>query len=392
MTSSTTNSWTAKEREEYWKLSDRKIKQIVKYWNNPKNRDFIAHAKPLEYYYFSENEKDQRKPLVGSTDSSAAKQIPDEETPVQAPPETAKQIPDEETPVQAPSDKYGPKSLATSGMGPRSRTALATYNPADPQDTPQVSFVGLDELTTYPYNCVGKLFWLLQGSNTIIHYSTAFYVGSGNVLTVAHAFDHQSQPVLVPLQPGVFVPAMRDKGDIYGEHYGYYPIRETFIPDQYEPMNVQGRVYSRFDITCFKISYGFKKKEDRFQQTGLLFDLTFIPLSKCTDNPEPVAVLGYGENPKRSSPGTLANTIGIMIKFRGNTCQPLEYQRQAEHDAGHIIAMNPDVWYGTSGGPWLNTLQAAIGIQSGINEGEAEESYSPNFAEVVPVLNQLMGQ
>ena len=370
--------------EDYWTSE-----KILEYWEDPKNRDLIVNAIPLEYLskkelhseIISHLEKGQRKSFVCSTDSGAAKQIPDEETP-----------------VQAPGDKYCLKSLTTAepiAKVERRPPRIARATPYIPGNNPpgnsqasQVNFVDFNDLTKFPYQSVGKLFWLTQDGKEIIYYSTAFYIGNGVVVTAAHAFDQdivqfEGKLVPKPSKAAMFVPAMRDKSDIYGEHYGCYPIvGEPVIHFRYKRQNDPKDVEPFFDLCTFKISDGVERVGRTLQPTSFFLQPHVVqPITACPYThieKAPVTVLGYGARPKTILPETIPNINGLMMEFQGNISHVDEYLDKNEWKTR--IIMNRDVWYGASGGPWLNTSVRAIGIQSAINKEAANESYSPYFS------------
>ena len=361
--------------------------KILEYWKDPKNCDLILSAIPLEYWSkkelhsesISHLEKGQGKSLVGSTDSGAAKQIPDQETP-----------------VQAPSDKYGLKSHTTAepiAKVERRPPRIARATPYIPGNNSQgnfqgsqINFVDFKDLTKFPYQTVGKLFWLSPDRKDIIYYSTAFYRGNGVVVTAAHPFDQdivQFEGKLVPKlsKAAMFVPAMRDKSDIYGEHYGCYPIDgEPDIHSGYKRQNDPKDVEPFFDLCTFKISNGVQQVGGKFLSTRKFFQvvqpITVWPYTHIEN--APVTVLGYGTRPKTLLQETVPNINGLMMEFHGNISRVDSYLDKSGWKTR--IVMNPDVWYGTSGGPWLTTSHTAIGIQSAINKEAANESYSPYFS------------
>ena len=372
--------------KDYWTAE-----KILEYWEDPKNRDLIVNAIPLEYFskkelhseIISHLEKGHGKSLVGSTDSGAAKQIPDQETP-----------------VQAPGDKYGLMSLATAGLIAKverrpPRIARATLhipgnNPQGNYQGSQINYVDLKDLTKFPYQSVGKLFWLTQDGKDIIYYSTAFYIGNGVVVTAAHSFDQdivqfEGKLVPKPSKAAMFVPAMMDKIDFLGANYGCYPIDgEPVIHHRYKPQNDPKDEEPFFDLCNFKISKGVERVGSmcRLQPTSIFFQPNVVqPITICPyrhiEN-APVTVLGYGATPKTILPETIPNINGLMMEFQGNISHVDSYLDESEWKTR--IIMNRDVWYGASGGPWLTTSVVAIGIQSAINKEADNQSYSPYFS------------
>ena len=80
------------------------------------------------------------------------------------------------------------------------------------------------ELTKQPYCSVGEIGGLTRSNEW--YSATGFYIGNGKIVTAAHFFDQ-----VIPLTVK-FVPAKRNRHDIYGDLYGHYQVVEpTPSPD-----------------------------------------------------------------------------------------------------------------------------------------------------------------
>ena len=295
-----------------------------------------------------------------------------------------------------------------------------------PTNTEQ-SAVGLEDLKKFPQQSVGKLFWFKPGKREPMSFVTAFYVGNGKIITVAHTFDKKECNVETGLfnseeeesLTAVFVPAMINKEDIYGGNYGHYKIvGEPRKHPYYTPTKSENgqRVLttSQYDICCVHIGKGGKQVgagqfEEIFikdksteaqqddnpefeqvhvspnlettaageaQEARRIAYLQPIQLIEChQDRNTSWIALGYGEK-------GLINNAGKMLKVQGRyvSTEPMQiHHGQPMND--EIVRIKPPVLPGMSGGPWLlrdekKPQYCAIGCQSGFDESF---SYSPYF-------------
>ena len=103
-----------------------------------------------------------------------------------------------------------------------SSKAAATPNAALPIPGPDPQPVDERLLRFYPYHSVGKIYWPPKKYtfSSDVLYASAFYIHGNRVMTAAHNFDDSDfKP-----EDGFFIPAMKNKYDIYGKNYGRYPI------------------------------------------------------------------------------------------------------------------------------------------------------------------------
>ena len=337
-----------------WPPSD-----IMEFWEDPKNRDLIINAKPLECWF-----EEKKSQCATSTTGYA---------------------PEDFTPTSSLTE------FSPTGDIPGQSTSSASSAPSPQQYVPN------DCLTKYPFQSVGKLFWLIPTTRTILYHSTAFYIGNEKIMTVAHHFDKDTvKGYSLPPNAVIFVPAMSDKEDIYGVNYGYYKLDLDQI-GIHEYHNKSNILFPLYDICIAKITDGrkpvggTKENPTEFEliqivppnplanygaNYGLIAELKPIPrlpypqpyedMRKCT-------VLGYGST--SFTKPVITDATGKMMKFNiEKVCVTLYNDRRG------IVTMKPAVWKGASGGPWLNGNNTAIGIQSA-SSGKSYETFSPLWTE-----------
>ena len=131
----------------------------------------------------------------------------------------------------------------------------AVPGPLVPTRVPQTS------LTTFPYQCVGRLYFTIQGIRT---WTSAYHIGNDELYTVAHAV------VVKGSTPGskdyasnlAFIPAMIDYNDHLGQNYGFFPQipggpGTAYFPDpNFDPANMQ----AQYDKCIVKLGVGSKGK------------------------------------------------------------------------------------------------------------------------------------
>ena len=308
-------------------------RDIMEFWEDPKNRDDIINAVPLESLFKGKKEEEKEK---------------------------------------SPSSPHA--ALPPIGDKPGQSTSSPSSTPSPPEYVPD------DYLTTYPYQSVGKLFWLLPKTRHIMYHTTAFYIGGGQIMTAAHTFD-KDMLTFIP-KAAIFVPAMSDKEDIHGVNYGHYEIVEIYIHKNHDHINCQ----PEFDICIVRIANGRKPVEGTKENPTEFKPIQIAPpnsgLSDGTQSPELIAelkpiqllpypqpykdmrkctLLGYGS--KSFTKPVITDTTGKMMIFNIE-----KVNVRINDDKMHgVVIMKPAVWQDTSGGPWLNGDNTAIGIQSGCN-------------------------
>ena len=226
-----------------------------------------------------------------------------------------------------------------------------------------------------------------------MYYATAFYIGNDKIMTTAHTFD-QDEDDPTPPHSAVFVPAMKDKYDVYGTLYGYYAIvDEPRIHRKYEIRPDPTLVDSFYDICTVELCNGRKKVN------GIVKSISIVPKwqqPRLPDDPmeaqlfayltpilvypyknkrcmEPCTVIGYGA--KKITIWPDKNKKVKMMKYQGTLYT-------GKHDK-RLIAMDKLIWEGASGGPSFITYDnIAYGIQSGILLKD-HKSYSPLFTQAL---------
>ena len=334
---------------------DKPPRDIMEFWEDPKNRDLIINAEPLESLFKGKKEEEKEK-----SPSSPHAVLP----------------PTGDKSGQSTSLSSSPSSphdaLPPTGDKPGQSTSSSSSTP---------SYVPDDCLTKYPYQSVGKIFWLLPKTRHIMYHTTAFYIGSGQIMTAAHTFDKDKleDNTCIP-KAAIFVPAMSDKEDIHGVNYGHYEIVEIYIHKNHNHINCQ----PEFDICIVRIANGRKPVEGTKENPTEFKPIQIAPpnsgLSDSTQSPKLIAelkpisllpypqpykdmrkctLLGYGSKPFTKP--VITDTRGKMMIFNIEKVNVRIY-----NDKMHgVVIMKPAVWQDTSGGPWLNGDNTAIGIQSG---------------------------
>ena len=334
-----------------WPPSD-----IMEFWEDPKNRDLIINAKPLECWF-----EEKKSQCATSTTGYAPEDF----------------TPEDFTPTASLAE------FSPTGDTPGQSTSSASSAPSPQQHVPN------DCLTKYPFQSVGKLFWLIPTTRTILYHSTAFYIGDEKIMTVAHHFDKDTiKGYPVPPNAVIFVPAMSDKEDIYGVNYGYYKLDHHCIHRNHNKYTFS----PKYDICIAKIIDGrrpvggTKENPTEFEliqivppnplaNYGLaqLKSIPRLPYPQPYEDMRKCTVLGYGST-SLTTP-VIEDTTGKMMIFNiEKVCVTLY------NDMHGIVTMKPSVWKGASGGPWLNGNNTAIGIQSA-GYGKSNITFSPLWTE-----------
>ena len=178
------------------------------------------------------------------------------------------------------------------------------------------------------------IFWVNPDdpcNKSISHYTTAFYIGSDTVVTVAHNFEGRLSDESTP----VFVPAMIDKNDIEGRNFGVFILDDIYIHTEFN----SSKDYTN-DICIAKIIAGsegtktLKRPCLQLTNNSQLEDGTF-------------QVFGYR---------CFEQVIGSekMIKFCGTFVQNFK----------ECVYIPPVAYRGMSGGPWIQGEDKVVGMQS----------------------------
>ena len=209
-------------------------------------------------------------------------------------------------------------------------------------------------LTQSPYCSVGVIVGKKKNEEVGCCRSTAFYIGNNTIVTTAHFFD-QVHPTAV-----TFIPAMRDKNDVYGELYGFYPITEHRLHPQYVP----GQRSAIYDICSAKIGEGKKKVKGTenypiFESVNIDSLLSPLPINQYQYQSRSTKwiVLGYGrpQNPDKR-----------MLKMTAKEIHRDEVQRNREvHLSSYILGE-------MSGGPWIRQNDWVLPKATGITANEIE--------------------
>ncbi len=229
-------------------LSERRDRdEAFRFWKDHSNKDSIYNAIPLEQMSYKQLLLDHFEASPAEIDEWIFSTKP-----------ATKNI----VSCRSPTGKLGAsKILPTEDLAkalsanPSDKFAVDPTDDDDDYDSTYKPPCGLkivehDSLQLYPYKCVGRLFWFRPPeSNADMYSTTAFYIGNNKIITVAHAFDlplteskkRNNKPPFPAksLKEAIFVPAMKDRGDIYGKFYGYYHIKELYVPKNYVPAENQ---------------------------------------------------------------------------------------------------------------------------------------------------------
>lgn len=230
---------------------------------------------------------------------------------------------------------------------------------------PLVEAVKDADLQKYPYQSVGKIFWENENSPPLT-WASAFYIGNNTIVTTAHTFDKN--------RFGMFIPAMRNLHDFYGENYGCYIVNSASCTFHtlYNPVGDSTKTLPLYDICAVQLQAGYKlhkrgNKNEKDKQTIESQGLIPIPLGQCSENEDIVMVLGY--------PSTGG---GKMIKVL----------RKLDNTQDDVLKINFEIHKGTSGGPWISvSSMKAIGLMGASNSyGSVACKFSADLFKEVGLL------
>ena len=445
--------------------------QILDFWEDPKNREHIVNAKPLEDY--ERMEKGDKKPVApiaaegpitsAPTTELERLELKDQDSALQAsstPKERPKKqekalfgMEETDTPhvgntkqeqentyydetgnmyesqlhsevfpqeIFVKTDRPHAKKYSTSSqlvdrfkkMGNTSKhdqhvppdskphsPATSSLFSSDPTDSKFIKVTESD-LTTFPFQSVGKIFWFQPGYKYAMYYATAFYIDDEKIMTAAHTFDRDDTPP----HEAVFIPAMINKYDISGSLYGHYAViaeelrihtnYKKFTADMARPddsIPPDESVIPYYDICTIKIGRGRKRENNiersisivsqcddsmEEQEDACLRPIKIYPFKKNKNKKhmERCIVLGYGMEQNELFPNK--NNDVKMMKYQGTLC---------ETKCPGLIAMDEVIWEGASGGPWFIDYDSiAYGIQSAVAfDIDKCKSFSPLFTKAM---------
>ncbi len=338
-------------------LSERRDRdEAFRFWKDPSNKDSIYNAIPLEQMSYKQHLLDhfEASPAeidewILSTKPPATKNIASSRS-LTGKFGASKILPTEDLAEDLSAHPSDESTVTFSpSVDPTGDNYDSTYRPSC-----GLTIVERDSLQRYPYKCVGRLFWFKPSeSNNIVHSTTAFYIGDNKIITVAHAFDLPMKELKKggnnkPPFPGrslkeaIFVPAMRDRHDIYGQFYGYYHISKLYVPKNYEPREFERSYCINWDIAIAEITPG--DESDINQKLGY----AYIPWQNFEHSIEPLKIIGYA-------------------KYQDNEDRKMcELDVHITSNNTYSVEVQPGAAAGMSGGPWLlHDLDKAIGVQSG---------------------------
>ena len=246
--------------------------------------------------------------------------------------------------------------------------AAAKGDDVSPRGQLVPTVVPKEKLTTFPYQCVGRLYFTIKGTRTWI---SAHHVGANRLLTVAHAL------VVSGSKPGEwvfaellgFIPAMVNYQDEFGMNYGTYPQipggpGQAYFPNNH--FNPDDRK-ADFDICTVFLNKGSTGKyiSEVLPPIQLLINLNYTPQAEwnCIGYPDP-AVSKDGEMYEIS--GKFAKKVDTTVQKYGFTPP------------------------GMSGGPWI--LKDSNNRGNGIQAGNVDDTttISPYFRDgLIPALAEV---
>ena len=219
----------------------------------------------------------------------------------------------------------------------------ASGQPRVPQELTEVP---ASRLTTFPYQCVGRLYFTIRNLRT---WTTAYHVGSNRLLTVAHAL------VVAGATPGskeyaaalAFIPAMVDHEDHFGRNYGFFPqvggggLGTAYFPDpKFDPAERK----AEHDICVVLLGVG-----NRGKQISRVLPPIQLLKNQRYDSKTEWNSIGY---PVTNSKGRMCEISGTFVP------NSLVSDTVRKHGAA-----SP----GMSGGPWIlaGSGDRANGVQAG---------------------------
>ena len=224
------------------------------------------------------------------------------------------------------------------------------------------------DLTEYPYQSVGRLFWWKKSHMDDLVWVTAFYIGNNKIMTAAHALDDED----LQSKFGIFVPAMVNEEDYKGENYGsfivdpstcvqhpdYKPYKSCY--DNNEPITPQ------YDICTMEVGEGcFQSWNNPIESIDQVEALKPIRLE--------------GNNVR--SPDT--TWVALGYPYLGGKMMKVTGSCVTEKSDDLQVAIDIEFLQGMSGGPWFsgNSL-GADSIANGCSAAACSyNSISPYFSD-----------
>ena len=355
--------------------------ETCEFWHDLKNENAIMNALPLELYKFGDEETDS---LISQPTSDSLTMSKETDSPISKP------------------KPYGGKILPRFIFKPTFLNRKSDRQDHVPFDTVSesdsiegdIQLVSENELRDHPYQSVGKLYWIIS---TDLFYSSAFYIGKGKIMTVAHAFyDDTNNNPLNP-RAAIFVPAMKDKSDYFGMLYGHYPITELTKHPQF---NIHDGCFS-YDIAIATIGTGWFSSNKLVHGLARVFLDTSLPCKhlfkrkvitsfglkkidlKLNIPRRDLTWMAVGYGWKKDGKADDGSDGGKMTKVVGTIVRG-----QSSH---HQVVMDIQLRKGMSGGPWL--LHSQCEYANGCQSGALFLSVSPYFSsKLFSDLNFLVPQ
>lgn len=201
----------------------------------------------------------------------------------------------------------------------------------------------------YPWRCVGKLFFTMNGNNLT---GSASAINQDILLTAAHCLYDVLQDLWA--ENVIFVPAYTNAEEPFGMWvFDSYTVPLTWVEGYGEA----------HDYGAIKLMKGGKEDKNIGDVVGYLGYITQLPFKQ-----EWTAV-GY---PSNQSGGQ------IMIKDTGPFTRTL--------DNNTVVGKEDDMNEGSSGGPWLLDYEMSLRINGLVSFGDDNlpgEAFSPYFGEEV---------
>ena len=386
--------------------------EIFEYWEHPDTRELIINAVPVEKGFLEEplvKEVHDEASLaaaklcleLGSSDNSSG---PDQSDPVED--KKLTQDPHLSGPDQGElvDDKLtyhsGPDEVESVSPDPVDDKKPHHKGPAkgEPVHHKKTHHRGpakgepVDDkkLTEYPYHSVGRLFNCHPGTTQIFYYASAFYIGKNRIATAAHALHSTKEQKSGTIKGGawVFVPAMKDKKDVYGRHgggYGYFIVHSWKWHPRFNPTGKCWHYEYDIAIADVKINQHRKsidevKGKDRVKLTPIELDR-----DRKIDCTTTWKVLGYPGEGKND--GKMIQVTGKYKKATWST----KDQNMTESSIG-LIYMKHDVAKGISGGPWMiesSTKKGVLVANGNCVMGDQDEHHSASPYYSTKLLSEL---
>ena len=367
--------------------------EILSYFEDPKMLEYIINAKPLDSLdsiaeqpsseCLAEEHQDFESETSQESATTRKRSLEKTESEIQSKSKKFKKSP--ATPMRSLPKQY---LVGTSSTSQKFKPTMPGRSlPRQHQAEGNIQLVSSRELTQYPQNSVGKLFWFdssLPHHERVepVHWSTAFYVGDSKIMTVSHVVygkGKEKSKVVWNINAAVFVPAMIDKFDIYGKNYGHYAVGVRQEHPKYKPDLWQ------YDISTLKLLSGRKiqshhcpakdpssladlqdlrQKEqvndffytveiNKGVEIGLnAIQLRFHDHQQEYNDGTSWTVYGYGEKNRGgtadngSDGGKMTKVVGKILPNHNDTIERLTLNLD-------LIGMDIVVRRGMSGGPWI---------------------------------------